>query len=205
MKKHTKIRLGAAALSVIVTTALIAGISYAYNGSFQKNGFHFVPRNHKAIISAIETGDYNIWREAVGDRPITEKITEENFSKFVEMHNLIEEGNFEEARAIGEELGVKGPKGKDMRGDCIGKGNFMKNHEAAREAMDAGDYMAWLEAVEGSPIAEKISEENFSKLVEAHNLMQAGDFEGAREIREELGLKTGRGFGARGMMHGSLK
>lgn len=36
---------------------------------------------------------------------------------------------------------------------------------------------------------EKISEENFNKLVEAHNLRLAGDTQGAREIFKELHIQ----------------
>ncbi len=40
-----------------------------------------------AVMQALEAGDYKAWVEAIESRPkITDKITEENFDKFVEMH-----------------------------------------------------------------------------------------------------------------------
>jgi hypothetical protein len=50
-------------------------------------------------------------------------------------------------------------------------------------------------------MAEAIdSETDFTKLVEAHELREAGDHDGARAIMEELGLEGRGGFG--GFGHG---
>lgn len=58
---------------------------------------------HEAVVAALEAGDYNAWVEAVGeDSPILEKITVDNFSRFVEVHNLRAE-----AKTIMEELGIE--------------------------------------------------------------------------------------------------
>lgn len=70
--------------------------------------------------------------------------------------------------------------------------SFSGNHQAVqavKDAIEAGDYEAWLEATEGRKFAGKITEEDFLQIVEAHNLMQAGDKEGAKEIMKELGIK----------------
>ena len=57
----------------------------------------------EAVQAAITAGDYYAWVEAVGeDCPILEKINEDNFSRYVEAHNYMEQG-----RAIMEELGVE--------------------------------------------------------------------------------------------------
>ena len=62
--------------------------------------------------------------------------------------------------------------------------------KAARGAVIAGDYEAWAEAMENHPRAEEIvNEETFNKLLEAYALKEAGDFAGAKEIMEELGLR----------------
>lgn len=58
---------------------------------------------------AFQNNDYEAWKNLVVSRPkMTDSITEENFSKFAEMHNLMEEGKFEEAKAIRDELGIAG-------------------------------------------------------------------------------------------------
>lgn len=63
----------------------------------------------EAIQAVLEAGDYQAWVQAVGeDCPMLEKINEDNFSRFVEAHNYMEQG-----RAIFEELGIaKGGFGK---------------------------------------------------------------------------------------------
>jgi hypothetical protein len=83
-------------------------------------------------------------------------------------------------------------------------------HEAHREAMDAAleadDYSAFKALVADTPLAEKLTEDVFNKLVEAHTLREAGDFAGARTIMETLDLGMGmEGFGHGGKgrgMHG---
>lgn len=67
----------------------------------------------------------------------------------------------------------------------------------AREALEAGDYDAWSEAVgDNCPMAGQINEENFSQFKEAHNLRGQ-----ARGMMEELGVERGQGHG-RMMGHG---
>lgn len=56
--------------------------------------------------------------------------------------------------------------------------------KALNKAFETGDYNTWLEAVgKDSPIAQKINQENFPKLVEIHNLEQQ-----LKEKRKELGI-----------------
>lgn len=63
------------------------------------------------IEAAIEQG-YEAWKEVVADSPkgnhMAEVVTEENFEKFVQMH----EGDHETAKALAEELGLKRGRGK---------------------------------------------------------------------------------------------
>lgn len=70
--------------------------------------------------------------------------------------------------------------------------------DAVEAALTAGDYQAWVAAVgDNSPWLEKINEDNFPVLVEAHQLMAE-----ARSKMESLGLEpqTGRGHGEPGPM-----
>lgn len=70
-----------------------------------------------------------------------------------------------------------------------------QNMEAMRNAMETGDYNAWKEAMGNNPgkgkMMENVDEATFTKMVEAHKLMQAGDIEGAKTIQGELGLQKG--------------
>lgn len=57
-------------------------------------------------------------------------------------------------------------------------------------AVAANDYNAWVKAVgEKSPLVSKINAANFSKYVQAENLMKQ-----ARDIYKELGINQGEGF-----------
>ena len=70
-----------------------------------------------AVREAIENKDYNAWKtaiEAAKPPSITEIITEENFDKFAQMHEAMQNGDPETAKTIAEELGLEnhGMKGK---------------------------------------------------------------------------------------------
>jgi hypothetical protein len=196
------IRLGAAAAALIVTTAVVAGISNA--SSFRGTGAETGTRtgigagmgmgkgmmnqeNREAMESALESNDYNAWKAAAGETRMAESVTAENFSKFASAHELMQAGKTDEAEAIFTELGIDmGGKGMGRHGADSGRG--MGNNEAAIVALDNNDFAAWQKAVGTSPIADKIDVNNFPRLVEAHNLQKQ-----ARSIMEELGLE--RGFG----------
>lgn len=194
-----KIQISAALLGVLVTTAIIAGTTYASPG----DGFLGMGKgentqcyeDNQPVREALDNNNYTEWLKAVGtDSKIAGIIDSSNFSRYVEAHTLMQEARVktEEARAIFEELGVnihsKGDRGQRSRVDN-------EAWQASRDAIDAKDYTAWLEALgENNKISEIINtEEKFLKLAEAHELMKNGDFDGAKEIRNELGLETGKG------------
>ncbi|MBD3360644.1 hypothetical protein GF366_02455 [Candidatus Peregrinibacteria bacterium] len=65
-----------------------------------------------------------------------------------------------------------------------------EHHAMIKESLENGDYEAFLAAIpEDAPIAEKITEEIFERMVEAHKYMKSGDFESAKEIMDGLGFK----------------
>ena len=180
----------AAAVGVIATTAIVAGATYAYQGDFNKKGPNYSPERHEAMIEAIDNNNYSAWKELMGDNSVIEKITEENFAKFVEARQLMVDGKYEEAEALREELGLQNNRG-------FRKGMHKKNFDPERQVaimqvMENNDYATWKELMGDKPMAEVITEENFSKLVEVHNLKQAGKYEEAKVLWEELGLDFGK-------------
>ena len=65
----------------------------------------------EAITAAVEDNDYEAFQEAIDGSPIADIVTtEDDFEKFVEAHELREDGEREEAREILEELGFEGKK-----------------------------------------------------------------------------------------------
>lgn len=162
----------------------------------------------ESVKAAIEEANYEAWKTAVtelpdgGERLLEAVRSETEFNQLVEAHNLAEQGNYEEAREIRENLGLdRGFGPRENKGNRPSK----EQMEAVRTAIENKNYQEWQTAVKNSPnggerILEAVdSEEDFNKLVEGHQKMQEGDREGAEEIREELGLPMrGKGPGGQG-------
>lgn len=74
----------------------------------------------KAEIDAAMDKGYDTWLAAIGNDPreakLKEKITAENFDKFVAMHKAIESGDHDAAKQLAEELGIERLGGRDPRG-----------------------------------------------------------------------------------------
>jgi hypothetical protein len=71
----------------------------------------------QAIHDALENEDYEAFKVAIEDSPLFGVIdTEDDFKKFVEAHVLKEEGKWDEAKVILDELGVEAPEGKPGMG-----------------------------------------------------------------------------------------
>ncbi len=115
-------------------------------------------------------------------------LSEEQKQALEQVRELREEGNFEEAKRIAEENDLP------MR-IKVGNKHRSENREAVEAALVASDYTAFVAATEDAPFADEIDEEFFAKMVQAYNLRQAGDMEGARAIMDELGIRPHNGEG----------
>lgn len=191
MKNNLKIQLSAVTLGVIVTTALVAGTTYAQSnreGNFLGLEKHFQASNENSenfrpsqgplfneeIRTAIENNDYNAWVEAHGDNVDSSLLTEDRFNDMIERYNT---------REVGELL-----CGEERPG--MGHGGMM--NEAVREAIENNDYNAWVEAHNDNVDPEILTEDRFNKMIEIHEMLEDGDKEGAQELMEEVGFH-GRG------------
>ena len=72
-----------------------------------------------ALQTALEQGDYNTWKETeekiqAKQVNILNVINESNFAKYSEMHQLMKDGQVDEAKVIAEELGLKNVHGMGM-------------------------------------------------------------------------------------------
>lgn len=139
-------RLGALAIAVAIIAISTASFTSADEEDTSQKGPKFkmelraemqekMQEIHEQMDEVMENGDYQDWYDLVtqSDKtpPALDVITEENFSRFVEMWKIREEGRqlmeqarlkMEEARAIGEELGLKTP---DRRPNNPGFGKGM--------------------------------------------------------------------------------
>ncbi len=95
-------------------TALVLGglvispkLAEAYQGDPSIQGPNCTTERHEAMTQAFENSDYNAWKELMsGKGRVTQVVTEENFARFAEAHELAKEGKLDEARAIRQELGL---------------------------------------------------------------------------------------------------
>jgi hypothetical protein len=110
-------------------------------------------------------------------------LNDEQIAAFEEAKELKESGDKEKARDVLVAAGVDEDVIKQVR-------EAMREHaDAIRAAIENNDYEDFRDAVEDSPLAEIISnEDDFDKLVEAHEFMKSGDREAAQDIFEELGF-----------------
>ncbi len=100
-------------------------------------------------------------------------------------------------------LGISGSIASAYKGDpgLQGPNYSVERHTAMEKAFEANDYSAWKSLMQNQGrITQIINKDNFTQFAEAHRLAEKGDLEGARKIRQELGLgqKNGSGQGMRG-------
>ena len=86
------------------------------------------------------------------------------------------------------------------KGDSTIKGpNYTtERHTAMEKAFATNDYTAWKSLMTNNGrVTEIINKDNFAKFSQAHELAEKGDINGAKKIRQELGLglKNGSGQG----------
>ncbi|MAZ56700.1 hypothetical protein CL653_02835 [bacterium] len=114
-------------------------------------------------------------------------LTEEQISTLEELHENKPESR-EEAKEKLEAVGLT----KEIMHELHGAVHeaHKEQHEAIKATIASRDYEAFKEVANGSPIAEMISTETeFNLLADAHEHMQSGDREEAREIFDELDIK----------------
>ncbi len=116
--KNTSLKLGALAL-VLGLTAISANSALAYKGDPKVQGPNYSPERHTAMTKAFANKDYTAWKNLMQNRgKVTQVVTEANFGKFVQAHNLALEGKTVEAQKIRQELGLglKNGNGKNCGG-----------------------------------------------------------------------------------------
>ena len=106
MKRITMLSLGLGAI-VLGLIATYPNIADAYRGDPSVQGPNYSIERHEAIEKAFENKDYNTWKNLMQNRGrITQVINKDNFAKFAEAHELMEQGKTVEAQKIRQELGL---------------------------------------------------------------------------------------------------
>jgi len=122
--KKTTLGLGVLAL-VLGITAISTSSVQAYRGDPKVQGPNYSTERHTAMLKAFENKDYTTWKNLMQNRGMVSKvITEANFVKFVEAHNLALQGKIVEAQKIRNELGLglKDGSGRNTGGMMGGMG-----------------------------------------------------------------------------------
>lgn len=91
------------------------------------------------------------------------------------------------------------------RGDpaVMGPNCTSERHEAVISAIKNKDYTTWKNLMEGRGVAQRVTEQNFSRFADMLQLRLQGKTDEANKIRAELGLGVRSGFGfGRGSMAG---
>ncbi|MGE0793377.1 MAG: hypothetical protein AB7V77_04345 [Candidatus Woesearchaeota archaeon] len=94
----------------VIGLIVFASAVSAYRGDYLVKGPDYDEERHQEMEEAFEDLDYAKWYELMtengrGSR-VLEKVTEENFEKFVEAHNAGIAGDYETANEIRAELGL---------------------------------------------------------------------------------------------------
>jgi hypothetical protein len=106
----------------LLSMALLASNSLAYKGDPSQQGPDCTPEKHELMEKAFEENDYNAWSQLMqGKGKVVQVITENNFSRFAQAHQLAEEGKIDEANAIRQELGL-GQQNGQGQGQGLGQG-----------------------------------------------------------------------------------
>lgn len=147
-----------------------------------------------AVKAALEANDYAAFQEIAVERPGLSDVTQDQFATMVEAHTLMEAGDHEAARALLQEAGLNppGPIGHRHGRQQLTpeEREAMKaDMEAVRLAFENRDYAAYLDVTSERPFLNEVTEEQFSILADAHELREAGDFEGAVGLLQEAGLE----------------
>jgi len=121
---NKKLILGISALALTAGALLTPGSVLAYQGDYTQKGPDCDTERHELMEQAFETNDYQAWTELMeGKGRVTQVVNEANFSRFAEAHKLAEEGNYDEADAIRQELGLRTRNGEKVgAGYMQGKG-----------------------------------------------------------------------------------
>ncbi|MFH0870596.1 MAG: hypothetical protein V1866_06095 [archaeon] len=138
-----KVLAGMAVMLLIGALALV-GVS-AYKGNPDVTGPNYNEAVHTQLEAAMDAGDYDAWLKVRQDNGLPTKgrifqaINEENFGKYVEMHDAQLAGDSERADEIRTELGLG--QGKQMgnqakgTGTAQGSGSMQSNRGSQRQGI----------------------------------------------------------------------
>ncbi|MCK5123442.1 MAG: hypothetical protein KAQ87_04860 [Candidatus Pacebacteria bacterium] len=113
MENSNKVLLGS--LAVVIMGAFAISSAMAHQGDYSKQGPTYSPERHTAMTEAMDSNNYEAWRELMTDRGrITQVINADNFEQFAEARRLAHNGDLEGADDIRKELGLRTRNGEKV-------------------------------------------------------------------------------------------
>jgi len=181
---RTIIAAGVSALFLAVGIGAYTTYAQGPNGDFNSENYQARHENREAVKQALSSNDFEAWSSLIADHPrVEEMANRENFETMVKVHDLLETGDREAAHELMKEKGIK-IDGYNHRGHFD-----VERQEKMQAIFESGDYEAWSELMSDRPMfADHLNEENFNLHMKAHELRQAGNIEGARELLQESGV-----------------
>lgn len=125
---NKSIAMGVLGLAILGTAVFASGVFASQGRMMDKFNPKCSSDRHTQMTEALANNDYVTWKSLMGDRGAAKVVTQENFSKFAQMHNLMLEGKVEQANEIRQELGLGNGQGRGMmkkRGEQNARGNFI--------------------------------------------------------------------------------
>ncbi len=117
-------------LGLAVAGAAAYSVSaFAAEGRIGQFGPNYTPERHAQMQQAFDSNNYAAWKEQMGNRGATRVVTEQNFARFTQMHQLMLEGKTDEANKIRTELGL---------GQGAGRGQGMKASNQGQRGQNRG-------------------------------------------------------------------
>lgn len=196
MKKRIVIPVAIATVATAATIGIATAFASTPEGA-KAFGLGWLGSGLESAAQAFDDNDYSAWKNEIQSK-VAEFTSQEKFDQLRQLKQLRQDGKYEEAANLAQQLGLPGRQGQGAA-----------DKQEMKQAIESGDYNAWKTALENrvsakqqhlSDLSGKINEDTFNKMVEAHNLRQAGKNDEARAIMEGLGMPEGRG--GRGMGHG---
>lgn len=82
----------------------------AYMGDPSVKGPNYNEERHQQMLNVFETGKYLDWKNLISDdgrtHRVLEFVNEDNFDTFTQMHEAMENGDFEKSNEIRAKLGM---------------------------------------------------------------------------------------------------
>lgn len=177
----TKFIAGSTLGAVIAVTMSASAFAHPMGGQGHMQKANFDEERHSQMEEILESNDFQAWSDfmienAPENAPVNSEqfFTEERFNQMIEMHDAMEDDDFE-----GFKRGFKKPKGPRFDSEV---------RDQIDTALENGDFAAWSEIMatnipEDAPIgaADFLTEEHFDQMLEMHQKMLNGEFEGFRK------------------------